>query len=357
MYKLTKKRRKTKKKAAKRNKKTLKLRLWVKVILGGIIVLLLLYPATLIPNTVDYISNSDSIKSLFKNKLEEEEKTRQEEAKKEEEYQACLKEDYNKENDSEALKDKLNETISLLNKYNVSVYYKDAKSNFSLEYNVNKEYYAASTIKMLDAIYIYEKASIGEIDLDEEMTYSTKYKWGASTIIGKMKYGDKIKLRDLVKYAIIYSDNSAHIMLLDYIGKSTLREYGKSLGAKYTLLGDQFGSISANDSMKYIEKLDELLETNTPDAKELKSYFVDSEQNYLNFPEENIEAAQKYGEYESYYHENGIVYANDKYYISILTLHGKNEKVIRTINSQIYELHKTFHEERKKICEEIKKGS
>ena len=210
---------------------------------------------------------------------------------------------------------------------------------------------------MLDAIYIYEKAFNKELDLDEEMTYSAKYKWGASTIIGKKKYGDKIKLRDLVKYAIIYSDNSAHIMLLDYIGKGTLKEYGKSLGAKFTLMGDQFGSISAYDSMVYIEKLDKLIETNTADAKELKSYFVDSEQNYLNFPDENIEAAQKYGEYEAYYHENGIVYAKDKYYISILTLHGKNEEVIRTINSKIYELHKTFHEERVKTCEQIKTGS
>ena len=95
--------------------------------------------------------------------------------------------------------------------------------------------------------------------------------------------------------------------------------------------------------------------TNTDDAKELKSYFVKSEQNYLNFPDKNVEAVQKYGEYPGYYHENGIVYVEKPYLVSILTNYGNNEKIIRTINSKVLELHDTFIQERSNKCSELLK--
>ena len=133
-------------------------------------------------------------------------------------YNNCLLEEYNDKDQTENLQNKINETNQFLSKYNTSVGYQDTLTKFNYKYNENKVYYAASTIKMLDALYIYEKASNGELDLNETMTYSSKYLRGASIKMGKKSYGDKVKLRDLVNYAVIYSDNIAHAMLLDYIG-------------------------------------------------------------------------------------------------------------------------------------------
>ena len=339
----------------RRKRKKRHLRLWVKAVLVLIIVFIVFCPYMLFEMEVEKWSNkSEPVKNIFINKKkEEEQKKQQEEKERQEKYQACLNEEYNDSDDSEELVSKVNEVTAYLNKYRTSVKYQDVKTKFVYNYNAKGIYYAASTIKMLDAIYIYEKSAEGKLSLDEEIEYTSQYKWGASTIIGKMKFGTKIKLRDLVKYAIIYSDNSAHIMLLKYIGKANLRDFGKSLGATYTLDSDYFGQINVDDAIIYLNELNKYISTDTADAKELKWYFVDSEQKYLNFKAEGIEAAQKYGEYDPYYHENGIVYAQNPYLVSILTTEGNKESIIRGINSKIYELHKTFYEQRENRCKQI----
>jgi hypothetical protein len=179
------------------------------------------------------------------------------------------------------------------------------------------------------------------------------HKLGASLELSKHKIGDKISLRNLVKYAITVSDNTAHEMLVDYIGKNNLRDFGKSLGATTTLnSSDDFGNINNIDSMIYIEALNNLINESGQLGEELKAYFVESDQNYLQFESLGIKAAQKYGEYDVYYHSNGIVYDENPYFISILTLHGKNkfEKITRDINEKIYELHTLFYENRVNVC-------
>ena len=332
---------------AKRRKR--KIRLSLKIIIFLIAIFLCVLSFFYVKNFLTNISINNNINKLIA-KIEH---NNEEKAQKYMSYNKCLLEEYNDNDLTEELQSKINETNEFLNKYNTSVGYEDSNTKFTYKYNENKVYYAASTIKMLDALYLYEKASKGEVNLDETITYQSKYLRGASIKMGKKSYGDKVKIRDLVSYAVIYSDNIAHAMLLDYIGKSTLREYGRGLGAKYTLDSDDFGEITVNDALIYLEALNKYLETGTSDAKELKSYFINSEQNYLNFPDDNIEAVQKYGEYDVYYHENGIVYTNKPYFVSILTLHGNNEKIVRTINSKILELHNTFNEQRLNRCKKL----
>ena len=55
---------------------------------------------------------------------------------------------------------------------------------------------------MLDAIYIYENALEGNIDLDTTKKYTKNFKVLYSAGLEKHKIGDMISLRDLVKYAI-----------------------------------------------------------------------------------------------------------------------------------------------------------
>ena len=269
------------------------------------------------------------------------------------EYNKCLSKEYSDDDLTDKLKEKTDELDAFFQKYSVSIGYEDTVTKFSYKYSENKKYYAASTIKMLDALYLYKKAAAGEVNLDETMTYTSKYLRGASLKMGSKSYGTKVKLKDLVSYAVIYSDNIAHAMLLDYIGKSTLREYGRSLGATYTLNSDDFGEINVNDALAYLKELNTYLSTDTEQAKELKGYFINSQQNYLNFPDQNIEAVQKYGEYPGYYHENGIVYVEHPYLVTILTNYSNNEKLIRNLNSKILELHNTFNEERANSCKSI----
>ena len=177
-----------------------------------------------------------------------------------EEYNNCLNSIYN-EYDNTPYLDALEEKLtSYLENYNVSVAFKDINTGYSYSYNSDKNYYAASTIKMLDAIYIYLNAYNGNLNLDTEVTYLAKHKMGSSLKMKDYKIGDKVSLRKLVEYAITVSDNTAHNMLVDYIGKNTLKEFGQSLGATTTLVGnDIFGTINNHDSMIYLETLNNLI--------------------------------------------------------------------------------------------------
>ena len=74
--------------------------------------------------------------------------------------------------------------------------------------------------------------------MDDTLTYTKKYRMGASAYMKEISYGTNVSLRDLVKYSITASDNTAHKMIVDYIGVSTLKEYGKSLGATLTHLNN-----------------------------------------------------------------------------------------------------------------------
>ena len=269
------------------------------------------------------------------------------------EYNNCLSDTYNTYDDTPYLAAMEEKLTAYLENYNVSVAFKDINTGYSYSYNSDKNYYAASTIKMLDAIYIYLNAYNGNLNLDTEVTYLAKHKMGSSLKMKDYKIGDKVSLRKLVEYAITVSDNTAHNMLVDYIGKNTLKEFGQSLGATTTLVGnDIFGTINNHDSMIYLETLNNLINNSGELGEELKSYFVNSDQNYLNFPDEGISAVQKYGEYNSYYHANGIVYTENPYVVSILTLHGYDdfEKVIRNINTEIYNLQKEFYKNSQNVC-------
>ena len=336
-------------KKKKRNNK--KMKLSTRIILLMIAIFLIVISYFYLNEKVDFMITNTNINNI----MDKVNSNNEAKVKKYEEYNNCLNEKYNESDNTENFVKKIQETDEFLSKYRVSIGYENPDTGFVYKYNEGKKYYAASTIKMLDALYIYENASNGNLELTDTVTYQRKHLLGASVKMGKKKFGDKVKLKDLVNYAVIYSDNIAHLMLLDYIGISNLREYGHSLGAKYTLNSDYFGEITVDDSLAYLNALNAYLNTNSEEANELKSYFVNSEQNYLNFPDDNVEAVQKYGEYDGYYHENGIVYVEHPYLVSILTTHTNNEKLIRSINSKILELHNTFYEERTNRCNLILK--
>ena len=166
-------------------------------------------------------------------------------------------------------------------------------------------------------------------------------------------YGDKIPIRELVKYSVEVSDNSAYKMLLDYVGMDKLREYGYSLGAKNTLnTGDMFGNISTDDAIHYMQAIYEFINSNPELGNELKTYFINAEQNGLALPENNIEAAHKYGEYANTYNDIGIVYDKHPYILVVLTEEGEKDfkSITKDISKKIYELHKLYYSNRNEIC-------
>ncbi|CCY89450.1 copper amine oxidase-like domain-containing protein [Mycoplasma sp. CAG:956] len=344
---------------SKNKKRRRKLKKWPKLVLLLMILAALLfilkksldnYNITF-TNTYEYL-----IEKINNQKKNHDEKKQQENNQKlEADYNNCLEQKYSEEEKSEKIIKLENELNDYLKNYSLSVKFVDINSNYTFSYNESKVYYAASTIKMLDAIYIYENALEGNIDLDTTKKYTKNFKVLYSAGLEKHKIGDMISLRDLVKYAITVSDNSAHQMLVDYIGFTNLKKYGNSLGAKNTLIGgDNFGQIDTNDSIAYLTELYKFINDNSALSKELKSYFIESDENFLKDEENEIEAATKYGEYGNTFHNNGIVYTKNPYLISILTNLGKKKgaSVIKSVNNKIQELQEVVYENHINYCQQ-----
>ena len=305
---------------------------------------------------VDLKSDYPAVKKIVVDKKEIERRQEEERLKKEKEYNECISKHSDESDSSEEIikyTEDLNSYLS--SKYRASVKYVNIQNGFEYTYNGEKVYYAASTIKALDALYIYSKAIDGEVNLDDTVNYTSKYNLSSSYYMSQHKYGEKIKVRDLVKYAVTRSDNRAHQMLIDYIGFANLKRYGQSLGATKTLVGDIFGSINVDDAIIYWQEINRVISMDNELSNELKSYFAEADQNYLSLPEFGKTAIHKYGEYESYYHDIGIVYADSPYIVAILTGEGRRnfEEIIKDINSKIYELNNLYVMNREKVCKEL----
>lgn len=278
--------------------------------------------------------------------------------KEQERYEKCLREPYQEEELTEELKNSINNLDSYINNnYRMSVEYLDITTGFNYKYNTSVDYYAASTIKLLDALYIYEKAADNIIDLDETVTYKAKDVLPDSLGMKQHDVGEAISLRTLVKYAIIYSDNSAHQMLINYIGFNNLKAFGNSLGAKLTLVGgDNFGNINTNDAIIYLKNVYDFIENNNELGQELKSYLLDAQENMIKYDGINVDVGHKYGYYDYYFNDLGIVYDENPYLIAVLTTHGKGkyQEIVNDISKKINELHQQFKENRQSICQKNK---
>ena len=282
----------------------------------------------------------------------------EEEAESEEEklaklYQECLVRPLDEKDRTDEIVALENELKTYLKKYKTAVGYKDIDFGYTFNYNENQVYYAASSVKMLSVLYLYQEALKGNINLDNTIKYTASKKWGASPAMKNVKLNTNVKLRDLSKYAITVSDNTAYQMLVGYIGRAKIRELGKSLGAKYTLVGgDNFGSITVSDGIAYWEGIYKFISQDNEYAKEYKSLVLSADQNSLSLPEYGIQAAHKYGEYRPYYNDLGIVFSEHPYIVAILTReYGRDMlKKVKDINEHVYNLHLKHYENRANVC-------
>jgi len=193
------------------------------------------------------------------------------------------------------------------NNFDISFGYYNLITGKNYFYNENKVYFAASLIKTVEALYLYEHNMVN----DETLPY--------------------------IKKSISVSDNPSHHHLQKLIGKNNLIAYGKSLGAKYTLSGGGVcGNTTVNDQLIFLKKLYDIT-NNTND--ELKNFFINDYGNYLKF-DDKIPVMHKYGYYYNVYHDVGIILEEEPYIIIILTGLTKNyEEVINNLSKITYEYH------------------
>ena len=206
-------------------------------------------------------------------------------------------------------------------------------------YNEDKYMTAASSIKMPLAMAYYDKINAGKISLDDKITYTKdSYEPGAGATASMYKVGSKVPVKYLIEQSIVNSDNTATNILINNIGYEEYRLEVAEYSTDEQELPEEFyeGNITSakygydvcnhlyNNMDKY-QGLIELLKQSSGGSY-LKKYLTQTE------------VAHKYGSYEGYTHDYGIVFGKNTYLIGIFTKGLKDpEEFIAQLSLQVYE--------------------
>ena len=270
--------------------------------------------------------------------------------------QLCFKNPVAKEDLGEDFNNKVNELNKLFsnNKLNISYYYYDLRSGFSLSYNADAQSWAASVIKAPVAVYVYTLASRGEINLDEELTYTPSFYTNGTGVIQKKAYYTKYTIRTLVEYAIKYSDNIAHRMLVNKFGMDNIREFWRNLGSTTIFENNQiFSNFNAKDGYIVMKELYEFARFDDY-GKELLEYFKAAKPNFV-VGSDTDEIAHKYGWGQNSLHDMAIVLDENPYILVVFTNRGYTEygSFFKDVSKKVNDIHKEYNNYKNNYCNNL----
>lgn len=258
-------------------------------------------------------------------------------------YQTCMDTPYKSEELDSMFED-------LTKDLDVAIYFKDLNNDYTLNLNSTKVFYSASTAKLFDIIYLVEEARKGNIDLNDTLTYKSSDARQGSIGMKQHKYGDEVKIIEMIKYMLLYSDNTAHYMLVDYIGVDTLNEYFKDINLHFTEKQPFCYNYTALMAKYSLERMYEIMEVDDEYSEIIRDSMNNDNTNYLKF--NDVAILHKYGYFGAYFHDIGIYDGDDPYFIVILTTYGNSNygEKVNALSKGIYEIYLKNMEEKESIC-------
>ena len=234
--------------------------------------------------------------------------------------------------------------------------YKDIYTGFSISHNEKQVIYAASAIKAPKDIYLYEMASLGKVNLKDELVYSKEYYNTGTGMIKISPFGSSYTIKDLIMYSTVYSDNAAHNMLMDKYGRNNMLSFWKEKGTEVIFTeNNNWGMINANDASIYMEELYRFFKEDKVYGKELMDNFIDSKGKFIRNKDGDI-VASKGGWSGSAIHDVGIVFDENPYIVVGLSNLGNTSEYssyFNKVNDFAYRLHNEYWKYKMNICNNI----
>lgn len=240
--------------------------------------------------------------------------------------------------DCSELEKKIKEYISDQNDKLGLVYY-DINSGCSIKINENKDFKAASTVKVPINMYMYDLINGGKLKLTDTVKYEeSDYEDGAGELTQE-DLQEPISLQKLSDYSLIYSDNIATKMLIKEIGYDEHYSFIESIVGHD--IAHEGNDTTAMDSSKILERLYNNPEKNPYYEAMIKTLkntaYHDRIDKYI--PQEIC--AHKIGDYESYVNDEAVVYDENPYILVIFTNEIKNaDEFIANLSKLIYDEHR-----------------
>lgn len=251
------------------------------------------------------------------------------------------------------MKNKLDEIYNLFNdnNYTLSFAYEDLYTGLHISYNENQLYFSASTIKAPVALYIYQQAELGNIDLDSYMTYTDDFYVEGSGSIQYELIGSTYTIRDLVEKSIVESDNIAYQMIASK-ASNNIKNFWEKKGANNFWSYSIWGNTNAYDSIIYMKEIYNYYLTNTELSNELLSYYYNSVFPLIQSNNADVKIAHKSGWHYDIMHDTAIVFDEYPYALAIMTNKGYSDydQFFSTASKLINEFHNLYWNNKSNYC-------
>ena len=223
-----------------------------------------------------------------------------------------------------------------------SVVVEDLVSGRRWEWNTaGAYYYIASVYKLPYAVWLLQRADRGEIDLDEEITYTADLHVGAAGIIQDGEYGERYTVRQLIEYMIVYSDNTALSMLKSRFPVSEFKEWINSdeIGLERDLNDSTDSVTTAADCCTFARLAFQYMESGGENADFFREIYTSTDDRLFR---SELEVGQKYGWWDNELHSAAVVYAGRPYALAVLTGWGERTEEDERELQEIFDLVESF---------------
>lgn len=227
-------------------------------------------------------------------------------------------------------------TENNLNEDNFAFFYYNIDTNTKYFYNENTYFTAASTVKLPIAMLYYDKINNGSISVSDTLLYkSSYYEAGNGTTNYYYSPGDYVPINFLLEQSIVNSDNTAVNILMNNIGTSIECRKQINQYTNETVTEDFYNSNLTY--AKYSFNILNYLYSNMENYEELiENLKISSFGEYLKKYISDYDVAHKYGSYNGYVHDYGIVFGETTYLIGVFTKNVTNaSELISNISLEV----------------------
>ncbi len=193
--------------------------------------------------------------------------------------------------------------------------------NGATEYGSNEDvtFKAASLIKLPTVIALYKEVENGNISLEDKHILTNWEKVDGNGSLLADPAGTTISYRDLAKFTIIQSDNTAFNILENFLSDRKIQETIQNLEMTKTSITDN--ETSPKDIALLLKNLKDAKYLNQKDSDEILTYMEDTDfDSWLRagIPT-GIKVAHKFGREVNTVNDAGIIYSKKPYIVVILS--------------------------------------
>ncbi|MBO8128908.1 MAG: serine hydrolase [Peptococcaceae bacterium] len=226
------------------------------------------------------------------------------------------------------------------------VYVQDMRTGAWMGINEAGAFHAASTFKLYLNLYLYEQIAAGRVNPQAKLTFLEKHAEGGTGYLQHKPLGSQFTVAELSRASIVYSDNVATNMLLDYLGRANVKTFMKRMGCRVV---DYRRNITCpGDAALCMRQIVEFSRKHPDLGRQLMyhlSHTVFNERIPAKLPS-GIMVAHKIGNWPptGSYHDVG--YVQHPAYPYVIALYSKNTpsfqyacRVLSEISRRVYEFH------------------